>query len=103
MTIHEWAAQVTGLVLKIPAGTVVGHRWYYQYPLDHETHPGEWSTSTDAWRVKIGQQYRPIVTGADQYVELRIDAEGLVEMARKATTNKSRRSSDGPLTLKGRK
>jgi len=29
MTVKEWAAQQTGVVLKIPAGTVTGHRWWY--------------------------------------------------------------------------
>jgi hypothetical protein len=103
MTLQEWAQQQSGIVLRIPKGTVIGHHHWYQYPLDHPTHPGEWSTSIDAWKVKIAHEYRSIITEKDQYVELGITLGSLEQMALKATTNKSGKSVDGPIILKRRR
>lgn len=99
MDVKDWAQQNTGIVLKIPKGTITGHDWWYH--LDD----GTWSKTTPpgAWRSGMEKQWRPRVTDKDQFVELTIDAGGLQEMAHKATKNRSGKSVDGPLSVKRRR
>lgn len=100
MTISEWAKEQSGRLLKIPAGTLIGHEHYYRYPLDHPEHPGEWSTGIEAWKVKIAHEYRAITTQKDQYIEIHLDAGLLVDQAKKALSNRAGKSRDGAMTLK---
>jgi hypothetical protein len=96
MTLNEWVTCTTGIVLKIPAGTVTGHRWYY-------LEDGEWTTHPTTWVSGMPREYRPISTPRDQFVELLISSSGLETMATKALSNRSGKSVDGALTLKRRK
>jgi len=93
MTVKEWAAQQSGVVLKIPAGTVTGHRWWY-------LEDGAWTTKPIKWVSGMTKEYRPDTTTKDQYIELKIVGGTLEDMAYKACTNRSGRSVDGPLVLK---
>lgn len=83
MTVKEWAETQTGTVLKLPAGTVTGHDWWY---LEED---GIWTTDPKPWRSGMTQEFRPRVTTADQYVEITLFASGLEEMTQKALTNRT--------------
>lgn len=96
MTVKEWAAQQTGIVLKLPAGTITGHRWWY-------LEDGTWTPKPVKWQSGMTKEYRPDVTAKDQYIELTIFGSGLEDMAYKACTNSSGKSVDGPLVLKRRR
>lgn len=96
MTIDEWAYKNSGIVLRIPAGTVTHHRWYY---LEN----GEWTDNPKAWTRDVQKEYRAIKTDIDIYVELTIDAGDLKLQGMKAHRSKNGKSTDGPILLKKRR
>lgn len=96
MTVEEWAEANTGVVLKIPAGTVIHRVWWY-------LEEGEWTPNPKHWQEGLSKEYRAVRTTQDQFVDLHVDAAHLQSQAVKACRNRTRRSVDGPLTLMGRK
>lgn len=102
MTVEQWAGNQTGIVLKVPKGTVLGHDWEYQHPQGHwirGTVPQLKAQGLD-WQSDTPKRYVEIKTQVDKYVELKIGAGLLEAMALKACHNRSGRSTDGPLTVK---
>lgn len=103
MTVDQWEQQNSGIVLKVPAGTVTGHVWEYRHP------DGRWlrgsveqlNAQGVGWTSDTPKRLTDIRTEADQYVEIKIT--GLKSQALKALRNKSGHSSSGPILVKRRR
>jgi len=81
MTLDQWLDRTSGYTVKLDAGTTIGRRWVSA----EEDRPGH---SVD------------VVLEADAFVTISIDHGGMWALVRKAIFNKSRRASDGPLTVR---
>ena len=92
MTLDQWREKNHGVIVRIPAGTVTGFRWWY-------LEAGVWTTTPKPWTPDMPKEYRPITTDRDYFVEIRVDRGLLVDQAHKAIQNRSGQSKDGPLTL----
>lgn len=104
MTVHEWVRQNTGIVLRVPRGTVTGRVWEYQHP------DGRWlrgkveelQAQGLEWTHDTPKRLVDIRTEQEQYVELQI-SPGLEGQCLKALRNRNGRSVSGPVLVKRRK